>query len=114
MSLSSSEVRKIRNSRTWRDRVRPEQLRLFPYCRICDEKDKLTEAQEVDHIKPLEAGGDPFDPSNLQSLCKRCHVLKSAEENRQRMANMPDLAGRDPEVYSSAARRHKSRYLKRF
>lgn len=81
---SRAEVLKIRNSRAWRDRVRPQQLRDFPYCQICEEKGKLTDATEVDHIIPLEVGGEPFDPSNLQSLDKRCHVLKSAEEARRR------------------------------
>lgn len=111
---TSAEVRKIRNSRQWRDKVRPQQLLDFPYCEECHKKDALTEAVEVDHKTPLESGGDPYDPDNLQSLCKRCHVIKSAEENRQRMANMPDLSGRDPEIYIAAAKRHKSRFLKRF
>ena len=82
---TSQEVRKIRNSRQWRDRVRPLQLMDFPYCQNCEIKDKLTEATEVDHITPLESGGEPFNRINLQSLCKRCHVIKSAEENRSRM-----------------------------
>ncbi|KQS33957.1 HNH endonuclease signature motif containing protein [Dyadobacter sp. Leaf189] len=81
---SKAEVRKIRDSRAWRDRVRPAQLVRFPYCQECEVKDILTEAVEVDHKIPLEIGGEPFDESNLQSLCKRCHVIKSAEEARVR------------------------------
>ncbi|WP_374754761.1 HNH endonuclease [Dyadobacter soli] len=46
---------------------------------------------------PLEVGGAPFDPENLQSLCKRCHVIKSAEEARQRGKRIsmgaPDMKG---------------------
>jgi 5-methylcytosine-specific restriction protein A len=53
---------------------------------MCDSKGRLIEANEVDHRIPLEQGGEPFDESNLQSLCKRCHVIKSAEEARQRHA----------------------------
>ncbi|WP_409013596.1 HNH endonuclease [Dyadobacter sp. CY312] len=90
---SKSEVRRIRDSRQWRDRVRPQQLRDFPYCKICDEKGKLKEAVEVDHITALEAGGDPFDPENLQSLCKRCHVIKSAEEARTRSLKLKGIPG---------------------
>jgi len=31
----------------------------------------------------LEDGGfDPYDESNLQSLCRTCHIAKTAEENR--------------------------------
>ena len=82
---TAAEVRKIRNCREWRDRARPQQLFDFPYCQICDEKNGAQiPAVQVDHIVPLEVGGAPFDPENLQSLCKRCHVLKSAEEARQR------------------------------
>lgn len=81
---SPSEVRKIRDSRDWRDRARPQQLLEYPYCQVCIEVDELEEAVQVDHIKPLEEGGEPFDKSNLQSLCFRCHVIKSSEEARQR------------------------------
>jgi 5-methylcytosine-specific restriction protein A len=55
-----------------------------PYCQKCIKKDRLTEATEVDHIIPLEAGGPAYDLNNLQSLCKRCHVIKTAQENRER------------------------------
>lgn len=56
-----------------------------PFCEYCMEKDKLTEATEVDHFIPLEAGGAPFDYDNLKSTCKRCHGAKTGEENRERM-----------------------------
>ncbi|WP_409021357.1 HNH endonuclease signature motif containing protein [Dyadobacter sp. CY261] len=81
---SAADVRKIRNSRVWRDRIRPDQLRRFPYCQKCDKKGILKEAVEVDHIIPLEQGGEPLDSKNLQSLCKRCHILKSSDEARKR------------------------------
>lgn len=91
---TTAEVRKIRDCRDWRDRARPQQLLDFPYCQICERTSGgLVEAVQVDHIIPLEVGGDPFDPENLQSLCKRCHVVKSAEEarNRKSRLNMSDL-----------------------
>ncbi|WP_083769180.1 HNH endonuclease signature motif containing protein [Dyadobacter fermentans] len=81
---TAAEVRKIRDCREWRDRVRPQQLLDFPYCQTCDKKGRLVEAVQVDHITPLEVGGLPFDQKNLQSLCKRCHTIKSAEEARRR------------------------------
>ena len=91
-SRTAAEVRKIRDSREWRNRVRPQQLLDFPYCQICEDNDgSLIEAVQVDHIVPLEVGGAPFDPENLQSLCKRCHVLKSAEEARARRRRMDNL-----------------------
>lgn len=35
---------------------------------------------ECDHIKPLSLGGDPYDPENIQLLCKECHKRKTAKE----------------------------------
>ena len=34
-------------------------------------------ALEVDHIRPLAGGGDPYALDNLQALCRGCHVDKS-------------------------------------
>lgn len=31
----------------------------------------------VDHIRPLNAGGERFDPANLQPLCRLCHSRKT-------------------------------------
>jgi 5-methylcytosine-specific restriction enzyme A len=67
--------------------VRPQQLLDFPYCQKCIEDDELIEAVHVDHIVPLEHGGEPFEKKNLQSLCLRCHVIKSAQEARRRNQN---------------------------
>lgn len=36
---------------------------------------------EVDHIERVTDGGDLFDESNLQTLCKDCHAEKTAAEN---------------------------------
>ena len=47
-------------------------------CAIC--KQLLDETFELDHIRPLFKGGDPTDERNLQCLCKRDHMLKSALE----------------------------------
>ena len=38
---------------------------------------------EVDHVRPLDKGGDPWDPANLQALCRGCHIQKTAAENRR-------------------------------
>jgi 5-methylcytosine-specific restriction protein A len=56
-----------------------------PFCEVCWGKGKMTEAVEVDHITPLEQGGEPFDDDNLQSICKRCHGAKTGAENSERM-----------------------------
>lgn len=41
-------------------------------------------ATSVDHIVPLFAGGEPYDWSNLQSLCDYHHALKSQREREQK------------------------------
>ena len=47
-------------------------------CAAC--KRLLDETYELDHKKPLFRGGTNLE-SNLQALCKRCHMLKSAVES---------------------------------
>ena len=39
---------------------------------------------QVDHVKPLSQGGEPWDEKNLQSLCKKCHWTKTGLENGRR------------------------------
>ena len=41
-------------------------------------------ADEVDHLVPVDGGGDFLDPANLQPLCRRCHHRKTAAENARR------------------------------
>ena len=53
-------------------------------CAIC--KQLLTETYEIDHILPLHTAKDEAarqrlnQPTNLQALCRRCHLSKSAME----------------------------------
>ena len=49
-------------------------------CQACGKAGRL----EVDHILPLVDGGQPYDLDNLQTLCRSCHVRKTAAENRAR------------------------------
>lgn len=39
---------------------------------------------ECDHVVPLsvEPGQDPFNVEGLQTLCRGCHLAKTAAENR--------------------------------
>ena len=67
------------NRRVWR-RVRRLVLDRDGWrCRSCGRAGRL----QVDHIKPLSAGGEPYDLENLQALCAfPCHRDKTAAENR--------------------------------
>ena len=64
------------------ERRRWEQLRLEILhrdgyrCRTCGRAGRL----EVDHITPISKGGDPWNPANLQSLCRGCHLDKTRRE----------------------------------
>tara|TARA_E500000305_G_C4029093_1_gene243671 strand:+ start:5666 stop:5968 length:303 start_codon:yes stop_codon:yes gene_type:complete len=45
-------------------------------CIKCGSRTRL----EVDHIKGLRDGGDPFNLENLQTLCGSCHAKKTRIE----------------------------------
>lgn len=51
-----------------------------PMCEECERRGRLTPAQMVDHIVPINKGGTPLDMDNLQSLCNACHARKSAQD----------------------------------
>ena len=51
-------------------------------CASCGRPGKL----EIDHIVPMERGGDAWDRSNLQVLCSSCHVAKTREENQKEVS----------------------------
>ena len=67
------------------DRKRWALLRLRTFardgwrCVRCNRAGRL----ECDHVTPLHRGGDAYDPGNLQSLCRPCHILKTAGENER-------------------------------
>ena len=49
-------------------------------CEECLKAGRLTPAQMVDHIVPINKGGARLDIENLQSLCNACHARKSAKD----------------------------------
>lgn len=57
------------------------------YCRECFINGKLTEAHTIDHIHRIRDGGDAFEWSNLQSLCRSCHDRKSSREGHEAKRN---------------------------
>lgn len=65
--------------RRWRRR-RMDQLTEHPLCAACEREGRVVLASVVDHIIPHEGQADPlfWAASNLQSLCKRHHDLKTA------------------------------------
>lgn len=95
VSKTSDYANEIHSSNRWR-----KTSRLYreanPICEAClraqKEGDQSREkragminlATSVDHIVPLFAGGEPYDWSNLQSLCDYHHALKSQQEREQK------------------------------
>ncbi len=69
------------HSAEWK-KVRDLQLMQHPICQECERLGRVTPATVVDHIKPINEGGDRLDQRNLQSLCETCHNRKSAREGR--------------------------------
>ena len=52
-------------------------------CQLCIRQNKLTAATDVDHIVSKSAGGSENE-SNLQSLCRKCHKIKTAKERHNK------------------------------
>ena len=46
-------------------------------CRRCGRAGRL----ECDHVTPVQFGGDWWDASGLQALCRSCHFAKSRAES---------------------------------
>ena len=58
-------------------------------CRKCGSAGRL----ECDHVISLDRGGDPYDPDNLQALCRGCHIEKTRRENAEKFdARSPQAA----------------------
>ena len=57
-------------------------------CTYCRPFGHLTTAAEVDHTRPLWAGGTD-SPGNLRSICRAHHRSKTRAEERARLAGAP-------------------------
>jgi 5-methylcytosine-specific restriction protein A len=66
------------------ERVRAMHLAAEPLCRMCQQAGRISAAVLVDHITPINDGGARLDDDNLQSLCRRCHDQKTADDVRKR------------------------------
>jgi len=87
----SSEVRdKHKGSRHERgydgdwERVRNAYINTHTLCEICEQEDRVTPAEDVDHKIPFRGLNDPLRLlwSNLQSICRPHHTQKSAQDRQ--------------------------------
>ena len=67
--MNRAERRRVYRSARWRRLRRMVLERAGNRCARCGGAGRL----EVHHRRPLACGGDPFDATNLQALCRRCH-----------------------------------------
>lgn len=74
-----ADNQKFYNSTRWR-KTRKIYLMQNPVCVQCQEAGRITAGAVVDHIKPINEGGAELDYDNLQTLCHRCHNIKSGKE----------------------------------
>lgn len=66
----------------WR-KLRHLQLARFPLCAECERKGIFTPGRVADHIVPMSQGGAALSLDNLQTLCDRCHNVKSGQESHR-------------------------------
>ena len=86
-----SDGKNIYGSYRWR-KLRNQKAKLNPICEHCEEFGVAKPVEEVDHVIELEDGGEVWNINNLQSLCKRCHIIKT-EECRKARLNKRDQYG---------------------
>lgn len=65
----------------WR-KAREAHLAREPLCRFCAAEGRVTAATDVDHVEPFRGIQDPMrlDPANLRSLCRPCHMARTARQ----------------------------------
>lgn len=81
--------RKSRLPRGW-DRIRTEILARDPICVLCG----VRPSTHCDHIR---AKTDDHRPSQLQGVCKPCHLQKSSREGNEAQRANPRPSRRRPE-----------------
>ena len=81
--MAGREARKIYRSARWRI-IREFVLKRDGFaCQKCNRRSGL----EVDHRLPISQGGHPWDPANLQALCRGCHIYKTRDERQTKSIN---------------------------
>jgi 5-methylcytosine-specific restriction protein A len=76
---------------TWRwKKLRKAKAERNPLCEHCYEYGIAKKVEEVDHKNEIEDGGAVWDIENLQSLCKRCHLIKTDKCKQDRERKVDD------------------------
>lgn len=84
----SQEWHWMYNTPEWKYDLRPTQLLLEPFCKVCAKAGIRTPATRVDHRDPHRGDWSKFtDRKNLDSLCEGHHNQKTALEMADRRRN---------------------------
>ncbi len=67
------------SQKKWKDK-RKRYFYSNRWCEIGLRQGYYNEAKELDHIIPMQYGGDPYNDNNLQGLTKRVHTFKTKKE----------------------------------
>ena len=76
----------------WR-KLRRQKLTEDPLCAHCQAIGKVTPATQVDHVRPINQGGDPWAWDNLQALCASCHSRKTKLSDKGKPLRGCDVNG---------------------
>lgn len=75
-------ITKFYSSSAWQH-LRTLKRQVNPLCQDCEEADRITPAESVDHIVPIEQQPDlALVMENLRSLCWPCHNTKTRRTGR--------------------------------
>ena len=96
MSTTRPLYRKMINSGRWLRLRSTVMRRQRGLCDDCLAQGKVSFAQCVHHIRPVEWAKTPeemelrmFDPSNVVALCESCHKVRHYELNLKRCGRRP-------------------------
>lgn len=70
---------KFYQNKKWRY-LRNNYIKKNPLCVMCKDNGIVAKGNVVDHIVPRRQGGSDYSLNNLQTLCNRCHSIKSSNE----------------------------------
>lgn len=77
------KLRKFYSSRQWQ-KLRSVKISREPLCEHCKENGITKQAEVVDHIIPVKvAWNKRLRYSNLQSLCNKCHSIKTEKDKEK-------------------------------
>ena len=82
-SKASWSYNAIYHTKQWRE-LRKLKLNMNPLCQQCQAQSLTEAATVVDHINPVQEGGDPFRLENLQSLCASHHNSKTGKSRSKK------------------------------